>query len=97
MAATWTVIAILGAFSLGVLAFLAAQHGRLDARLDVTNGRIDELRRELRGEMRELRGEMGELREEMRAFRQEMGDEIRRVIGTIEGRVARHEAEQHGA
>jgi hypothetical protein len=55
VAAIWALVGILGAFSLGVLALLTAQHGRLDAmnaRIDGLSDRMDQLSRELREEIR---------------------------------------------
>jgi outer membrane protein TolC len=82
VAVTWTLVGILAAFSLGVLALLTAQHGRLDGRLDAMNARIDGLSARMDDLARDLR--------------QEIRREVRSVVAAIEGRIDRHEAERHG-
>ena len=49
-AAVWTLIAIMGAFSFGLLALIASQNSRFDA----INAGIDQAVRDLRSEIRAL-------------------------------------------
>jgi cell division protein FtsB len=88
-AAVWTLVAILGAFSLGVLTLLTAQHARLDARLDAMNARIDG-----------LEARIDQLASRMDGLTTRMDDvvaAVRDAVATLGERVARHEREGHGA
>jgi HAMP domain-containing protein len=78
-AVTWTALAILGAFSLGVLALQVGQNSRIDSVRD----RMDQGFREIRQEMDQG---FREVRDEIRA----LSGRIEQVERRIEGHEARH-------
>jgi hypothetical protein len=60
-----------------------AREGWTDERLDDLNGRVDDLRAEMREEFRGVRGEMIQLRAEINAFNRTVIQFAWGVVGTI--------------
>lgn len=83
-AAVWTLIAILGAFSFGVLALQVGQNARIDAVRDRTDDRFERFEAKVDQGFREIR-------QEIREFRTEMEQRLDRLERRLEEHEAQHQ------
>lgn len=92
---TWTVIGILGGALTVLLALLAAQHGKLDTKIDGLGARLDGIHTRIDGVARDLGGEVKDLRTEVGGLRTEVGGirtDVRALGQRMDQRFSEHEA-----